>query len=257
MRIDPQGADVALEGEAGEGVIDERGRHGVAGLKAGGLGVEAVTGPSLSQLEQELRALHPALGQPRALLLDLVAAARFFQRAVGIADLEDHGVLGTLAVAAGAAGVDDGPAVDVALGRALDREDEVDAQGAAVAVGEAIKGLEGVYVRVFNFDNENEWGMSEIDSVREQLKAPGWEKLAKVRSRKNDQKVDVFTMFTGDDISGIAVVLTETKKLALVNVIGPIDIDTLVELSGNLNIPELDLIIDGGTKTKKKKKDGN
>ncbi len=105
-------------------------------------------------------------------------------------------------------------------------------------IGEAIKGLEGVYVRVFNFANDNEYDVADIEQIRSQLDAPGWEKLAKVRSKKDDQKIDVYTMFSGDDISGVAVILSEKRKLALVNVIGPIDIDTLVKLSGNLHIPE-------------------
>ena len=129
----------------------------------------------------------------------------------------------------------------------------------AKKVGEAIRGLEGVYVRVFNFENENEYDIAEVDAIRNQLSSPGWEKLAKVRSKKNNQKIDVYTMFQGDDISGIAVVLSEKKKLALVNVIGPIDIDTLVELSGKLNIPEIDLIIGDSEKkvVKTTKKDND
>ncbi len=122
----------------------------------------------------------------------------------------------------------------------------------AKKVGEAIKGLEGVYVRVFNFENENEYDIAQVESIRAQLALPGWEKLAKVRAKKNNQKIDVYTMFQGDNISGIAVLLTEKKRLALVNVIGPIDIDTLVELSGKLNIPEIDVIVgDGNKKTAK------
>ena len=48
-------------------------------------------------------------------------------------------------------------------------------------------------------------------------------------------------MFTGDTMSGVAVVISDTKSVALVNVIGPIDIDTLVQLSGHLNVPKIDI----------------
>lgn len=113
----------------------------------------------------------------------------------------------------------------------------------AKTVGEAIKGLEGIYVRVFNFKAANEYNIADVDMIRSQLNSPGWEKLANVRSKKNNQKIDVYTMFTGDDISGVAVLLSEDKSIALVNVIGPIDIDTLVELSGKWNIPDIDIEI--------------
>jgi transcriptional regulator of heat shock response len=108
-------------------------------------------------------------------------------------------------------------------------------------VGQAISGLKGIYVRVFNFENENEYNPADIEEIRQQLNAPGWERLANVRSKKNNQKVDVFTMFTGDTMSGVAVVISEAKSVALVNVIGPIDIDLLAELGGKLNIPKIDI----------------
>lgn len=108
-------------------------------------------------------------------------------------------------------------------------------------IGQAISGLKGIYVRVYNFANENEYNIADIDEIRSQLQSPGWERLANVRSKKNNQKVDVFTMFTGDVMSGVAVVISESKSVALVNVIGPIDIDLLAEMSGRLNIPKIDI----------------
>ena len=108
-------------------------------------------------------------------------------------------------------------------------------------VAQAISGLKGIYVRVYNFEKENEYNIADVEQIRSQLNAPGWEKLANVRSKKNNQKVDVYTMFTGDVMSGVAVVLSESKSIALVNIIGPIDIDLLAELSGKLNIPKIEI----------------
>jgi Domain of unknown function (DUF4252) len=121
----------------------------------------------------------------------------------------------------------------------------------AKKVGQAISGLKGIYVRVFNFDKENEYNMSDVDDIRMQLQAPGWEKLANAHSKRKNQKVDVYTMFTGDQMSGLAVVVSESKSIAFVNVIGPIDIDLLMELSGKLNIPRIDLDKDGGAEKDK------
>lgn len=111
----------------------------------------------------------------------------------------------------------------------------------AKKVGEAISGLKGIYVRVYNFENENEYNIADIDGIRASLQSPGWERLANVRSKKNNQKVDVFTMFSGDVMSGLAVVVSESKSVAVVNVIGPIDIELLAEMSGKFNIPKIDI----------------
>lgn len=130
----------------------------------------------------------------------------------------------------------DGKLLDLAK-RVLVKVNDKDAK----TVGEAIKGLEGIYVRVYKFEDANEYNPGDIEQIRSQLKSPGWSQLANVRSKKNNQKVDVFTMFTGDIMSGLAVVVSEDKSVAVVNVIGPIDIDLLAEMSGRFNIPKIDI----------------
>lgn len=123
----------------------------------------------------------------------------------------------------------------------------------AKKVATAISGLKGIYVRVYRFEQDNEYNAADMDVVRSQLSAPGWEKLADVRSKKNNQKIDVYTMFTGDLMSGIAVVISDSKSIAVVNMIGPIDIELLAELGGKLSIPDMDIDIDGGKKPKDEK----
>lgn len=130
----------------------------------------------------------------------------------------------------------DGKLLDLAK-RVMVKVDDPNAK----KIGQAISGLKGIYVRVYNFEKENEYNVGDVDEIRSQLNAPGWEKLANVRSKKNNQKIDVFTMFAGDVMSGLAVVVSESKSIAVVNVIGPIDIDLLAEMSGKLNIPKIEI----------------
>ena len=121
--------------------------------------------------------------------------------------------------------------------RAMTKVNDENARKAA----QAISGLKGIYVRVYKFDNDNEYNIADVEQIRAQMQAPGWEKVANIRSKRNNQKIDVFTMFTGDLISGAAVIVSESKTVALVNVIGPIDVDALVQLSGKLNIPKIEI----------------
>lgn len=130
----------------------------------------------------------------------------------------------------------EGKLLDMAK-RVLSKVNDQDAKKVALA----INGLQAIYVRAYNFENENEYNAADIDEIRAQLQTPGWERLANVRSKKNNQKVDVYTMFTGNQMSGVAVVVSEAKSIAVVNVIGPIDIDLLMELSGKMNIPRIDI----------------
>lgn len=123
--------------------------------------------------------------------------------------------------------------------RVLLKVDDKDAK----KVGEAINGLKGIYVRVFKFENDNEYNIAEVDAIRTQLQNPAWIKLANVRSKKKNQRIDIYTMFTGDVMSGVAVVISENRGIALVNVVGPIDIELLAEIGGKLNIPEINIEI--------------
>lgn len=130
----------------------------------------------------------------------------------------------------------DGKLLDLAK-RVMTKTNDADAKKVAQAIG----GLKGIYVRVFNFENDNEYNVADVDAIRTQLQNPGWERLANVRSKKNNQKIDVYTRFAGDVMSGLAVVVSESKSIALVNVIGTIDIDLLAEMSGKMNIPRIDI----------------
>ena len=133
----------------------------------------------------------------------------------------------------------DGKLLDLAK-RVTAKVDDPD----AVKVAQAISGLKAVYVRVYNFEHDNEYNPADVDEIRSQLNSPGWEKLANVRSKRNNQRVDVYTMFTGNVMSGVAVIVSDARSIALVNVIGPIDIEALVELGGKMNIPKIDIDVD-------------
>src|SRR5215213_10410906 len=134
----------------------------------------------------------------------------------------------------------EGKLLDLAR-RVMVKSKDPDAQ----KVSQAIKDLKAIYVRVYTFEKENEYNPADIDEIRAQLNVPGWERLANVRSRRNNQKIDVYAMFTGDLMSGVAVVVSDAKSIAVVNVIGPIDIDLLAELGGKMNIPKIDIEKEG------------
>jgi len=120
----------------------------------------------------------------------------------------------------------------------------------ARTVGQAISGLKGIYVRVYNFAEPGQYDIADIDQIRSELNDPSWQRVANVRSKKDNQKVDIYTMFTGDQMSGAAVVISDDKSVALVNVVGMIDIETLVELSGRMNIPKMEIERDTKTAVK-------
>jgi Domain of unknown function (DUF4252) len=112
----------------------------------------------------------------------------------------------------------------------------------------AVSGLKGIYVKVFSFDHESEYTTADVESIRSQLRTPGWARIVNINSRK-DGSVEVYLMTVNDQISGLAVLAANPKDLTVVNIIGPVDLNKLSKLEGQFGVPVLDL--DQTEKTKK------
>ena len=108
-------------------------------------------------------------------------------------------------------------------------------------VKEIVSGLKGVYVRVFEFDNAGEYSPSDLDSIRSQLRQPGWTKIVGVYSKRGGSNVDVHLKYHAENIIGVAIISAEPKELTVVNIIGPIDLEKVRQLEGQLGIPKLNL----------------
>ena len=103
-------------------------------------------------------------------------------------------------------------------------------------IKEILSGLKGIYVKRFEFEKEGGYTLADAESIRAQLNAPGWSKIANVRS-KREGNYDVVIMSEGSIIRGLAVLAAEPRALTVVNIIGPIDIAKLRDLEGTFGIP--------------------
>jgi Domain of unknown function (DUF4252) len=112
------------------------------------------------------------------------------------------------------------------------------------AIKELVMGLKGVYVKVFEFDKEGEYSVADIETVRTQLRAPAWARMFGVKSKKEGENLEVYMMMTGSQVNGIAVIASEPKQLAVINIVGSIDLEKLVRLSGRFGIPSIEINTD-------------
>jgi len=107
-------------------------------------------------------------------------------------------------------------------------------------VRKLIAGLEGIYVRSFEFRNEGEYNMADVEAVRSQLQSPPWGRLVGVRSKHGDN-VDVYFKDGGNGhVGGIVVIAAEPRELTIVNIIGTLDPEKLVDLGGEFGIPRFE-----------------
>lgn len=108
-------------------------------------------------------------------------------------------------------------------------------------IKEAVGGIRGIYVKRFEFDQDNVFSAADVEPIRSQLQGPLWSKLVEVRSKKEGQNIDVFTMIDGGKINGVAIIALDKRQVTVVNIVGPVDVDKLAELRGNFGIPDFDI----------------
>jgi hypothetical protein len=109
------------------------------------------------------------------------------------------------------------------------------------AVKELIAGLKGIYVKSYTFDKDFAYPETDVDSVRKQLAAPGWQQLVKVRSGKEHAKVDIYVCVDQGRANGLAIISSEPREFTIVNIVGSIDLQKLHQLEGRFGIPKLQL----------------
>jgi hypothetical protein len=107
-------------------------------------------------------------------------------------------------------------------------------------VKQLVANLKGIYVKRFEFDLDNQYTPADVDSIRTQLRGPGWSRLLNVTSRK-EGNLEVYLLLNREQIGGLAVLHTDDRELTVVNLVGPVDLDKLAKLEGQLGVPELEI----------------
>ena len=107
-------------------------------------------------------------------------------------------------------------------------------------VKKLLLGLKGIYVKRFEFETDNQYTAADIETIRTQLRGPGWSRLMGVASKK-DGNFEVHLLMHGEQVGGLAVLHTDLREVTVVNIVGPVDLDKLARLEGQLGIPDLEI----------------
>lgn len=104
-----------------------------------------------------------------------------------------------------------------------------------------LSGLKNITVKSFTFNDVDQYKSSDVDPIRERLRAAGWSKMIGVNEKKGG--TDIFAKSDNGQIAGLAVIAAEPKELTVVYIEGAIDLEKLAQLAGHLGIPALGGII--------------
>jgi hypothetical protein len=109
------------------------------------------------------------------------------------------------------------------------------------AVKELVASIKGIYVKTFEFDREGGYSTADLDAVRQQLTGPGWSRVVGIASRRDREQIDIYMWMDGDKPGGLTILSWQPRELAIVNIVGTIDLEKLRALEGQFGVPRFDL----------------
>ena len=103
------------------------------------------------------------------------------------------------------------------------------------AAKEVIEGLQGIYVRSYEFKSAGEFNDADVAALRAQLRAPGWSRVVDVKSKGLDfGDAEVYLATAAGRVEGLALLFVEPRELTVINLVGSLDLDKLRRLGDNL-----------------------
>lgn len=95
-----------------------------------------------------------------------------------------------------------------------------------------IQGLNGIYVRSYEFDKEGEYSPEQVEALRRHFETGEWTPVVRARERKSNQTTDVMMKMVNGQAQGLFVLAAEPRELSIVLILGPIRMEDLGKLSG-------------------------
>jgi hypothetical protein len=95
------------------------------------------------------------------------------------------------------------------------------------ATRQLIQGLDGIYVRDYEFDKPGQYSTDEVDKLRHYFETSDWVPLVRNREKKSGESTDVMVKMVNGVSRGMFILSAEPKELSIVLILGPIRMDQL------------------------------
>lgn len=113
-------------------------------------------------------------------------------------------------------------------------------------VQQLIEGLDGIYVRSYEFDKEGQYSMEDVAKLRQYFETSEWSPMVRERERKSGETTDVMVKLVNGEAHGLFVLAAEPKELTIVLILGPVHMEDLGKLKGLGGLSVLGDIDKGG-----------
>ncbi len=101
-----------------------------------------------------------------------------------------------------------------------------------VATRHLIENLDGIYVRNYEFDKENQYSMEEVQKLRSYFSTSEWTPIVHSHERNSGETTDVLLKMVNGETRGMFVLSAEPKELSIVLILGPVRMEDLGKLKG-------------------------
>jgi hypothetical protein len=98
------------------------------------------------------------------------------------------------------------------------------------ATRKLIDGLEGIYVRDYEFDKEGQYSMEDVEQLRKYFETSEWTPIVHERERKSGETTDVMVKLVNGESHGMFILSAEPKELSIVLILGPVRMEDLGKL---------------------------
>ena len=101
---------------------------------------------------------------------------------------------------------------------------------------DALKGLTGVYVRSYEYEQPGQYKDEDLAPLRAYIKSLNWTKVVDLKEPKESTEIYLHPL-PDNKLGGLAIVSAEAKEITVVLISGVMNAADLGKLGGNLGIP--------------------
>jgi hypothetical protein len=95
-----------------------------------------------------------------------------------------------------------------------------------------IAGLDGIYVRNYEFDKEGQYSMEDVQKLRAYFETSDWSPIVREHDKKSGESTDVMMKMVNGETHGMFILDVEPKELSIVLILGPVKMEDLSKLGG-------------------------
>jgi hypothetical protein len=100
------------------------------------------------------------------------------------------------------------------------------------ATRKLVEGLDGIYVRDYEFDKDGDYSMDEVQKLRQYFETSEWTPIVRSRERRTGETTDVLVKMVNGETRGMFILSAEPRELSIVLILGPVRMEDLARLKG-------------------------